>query len=723
MNRFFDNWGIASPLGFARGAVGGGRTAGGVSWALVVAVLLSVVARPSSAQNVPNALEDMSYSELSGGRVRITLSLSGPAPTPSTFSTDDPARVAIDLGGVRNKLSQRSVDVNVGPVRSVSVVESQGRTRIVVNLLSAVPYETRREGNRLQVTLNTAGSNPFATSDAHGRPVAAEANGNQITGIDFRRGPAGEGRVLITLSEPSTPIDVREQGEKVFLDFRDTEVAEELVRRLDVVDFATPVQIIDTYPKGDSVVMEITPRGEYEYLSYQTDDLYTVEFKPLTKREKEALAKKRFTYTGDRLSLNFQDIEIRAVLQLLADFTDLNFVTSDTVTGSITLRLRNVPWDQALDIILKTKGLSSRRMGNVVLVAPTEEIAAREKIELESQKQIEELAPLRSEFVQVNYAKAANLAALLKSDENRLLSDRGNVTVDERTNTLLVQDTAAKLQDVRELVARLDIPVRQVLIESRIVIANDDFARDLGVRFGFTGFGERSKIEYSATGGQGDDVDPLPIDDSLEDLIDPFSNAAERLLVDLPAAAPSGSVNFLVGRIGDYLLRLELSAMQMEGRGEVISTPRVITADQSEAIIKTGTEIPFTNEDDDGRPVTEFKEAVLELAVTPHITPDDRIMMDLTVKKDQPDFANETNDGVPIIRRELNTNVLVNNGDTIVLGGVFEQTRAENRESVPFLGDLPYVGTLFRNDSTQNRKQELLIFVTPKVLSDDLRIN
>lgn len=721
MNRSFDTGKTAPSIGDARFTIAAGwRRLAPLGWLLVSAALL-LAATPAISQET--ALEQVSFAELPGDRIRVTLTMSGPVPKPSTFSTDNPARVALDFGATTNRVKQRTTTVNLGPVRSVSAVEAMGRTRVVVNLVTPVPYETKIEGNRLQLTLNAAGSGMFVSESGAPRPSLDSIEGNTVKDIDFRRGPDGEGRVLITLTQPSTVIDTREQGEKVLVELRDSDIATKLVRRLDVTDFATPVQIVDTYPRGSDVVMEIMPNGEYEYIVYQTDELYTIEFKQLTKRQKEELKKKRFTYTGERLSLNFQDIEIRAVLQLLADFTDLNFVTSDTVSGSITLRLRNVPWDQALDIILKTKGLSSRSVGNVVLVAPTEEIAAREKIELESQKQIEELAPLRSEYIQVNYAQAASFALLLKSDDNRLMSERGNVSVDERTNTLLIQDTAAKLEDIRELVARLDVPVRQVLIESRIVIANDDFAKDLGVRFGFTGFGERDDYEYGLTGGVGDKTDPLPIDDTLEDIINPFNNASERLLTDLPAAAPSGAINFLVGRVGDYLLRLELSAMQLEGRGEVISTPRVITADQSEAIIKTGSEIPFTNEDDDGRPVTEFKEAVLELAVTPHITPDERIMMDLTVKKDQPDFANQTRDGVPIIRRELNTNVLVNNGDTIVLGGVFEQTRSENRESVPFFGELPYVGNLFRNDASENRKQELLIFVTPKVLSEDLRIN
>jgi type IV pilus assembly protein PilQ len=448
-----------------------------------------------------------------------------------------------------------------------------------------------------------------------------------------------------------------------------------------------------------------------------------LEFRPLSKREQEARRRAERIYEGDRLSLNFQDIEVRAVLALLGEFTGLNMVVSDTVGGNITLRLRNVPWDQAMDIILKSKGLSMRRTDNVILVAPTEEIAAREKLELESQQQIEELAPLRSELVQVNYAKASDLAVLLKSKENKLLSERGSVTIDERTNTLLVQDTAQKLTEIRDLVNKLDIPVRQVLIESRIVLANDDFAKDLGVKLGASKVGTSGNHQYIIGGGQPGDLtypDAAPIG-----IENPGGSGNQGLLVNLPqtlSGSRGGSINFVLGKLGSHLLRLELSAMQQEGRGEIISSPRVITSDQNRATIKTGREIPYQEASSSGATSVSFKEAVLQLDVTPHITPDDRVMMDLKVNKDSPDFSNLVLGVPPVNTNEVQTSVLVDNGETVVLGGVFERDRSTTRESIPFFGDLPAVGVLFRQTQEQDNNSELLIFITPKILKDTLTL-
>ena len=470
--------------------------------------------------------------------------------------------------------------------------------------------------------------------------------------------------------------------------------------------------------------MTIATSGEFEHLAYQANNTYTVEFRGLTKQEKEARRKEQQVYEGERLSLNFQDIEVRAVLQLLADFTGLNMVVSDTVDGRITLRLKNVPWDQAMDIILKTKGLSMRRNDNVVLVAPTEEIASREKLELESQQQILELAPLRSELIQVNYAKAADFAALLKSTDNKLISERGSVSIDERTNTLLVQDTAAKLSEIRALVSELDIPVRQVLIESRIVIANNDFARDLGVKLGFGARGTNSSGHTGVVGGGlPGDLDGSAIGSPGVEI--PAGTGNQGLLVNLPqtlAAGSGGAVNLLLGKVGSYLLRLELSAMQQEGKGEIVSSPRVITSDQNEATIKQGVQIPYQEATSSGATSVSFKDAVLELTVTPHITPDDRIIMDLLVKKDNPDFTRAVLGVPPVDTRELKTSVLVDNGETVVLGGVFERTKSKNVGRVPFFGDLPYVGWAFKQEQIQDENSELLIFLTPKILKDTLTL-
>jgi type IV pilus assembly protein PilQ len=458
----------------------------------------------------------------------------------------------------------------------------------------------------------------------------------------------------------------------------------------------------------------ITPMGEYEYIAYQTDNQFTIEVRELTKEEVEESKKDEFGFSGERLSLNFQDIEVRSVLQLIADFTGLNVVVSDTVRGSLTLRLKNVPWDQALDIILKTKGLGMRQTGNVMLVAPSEEIAAREKLELESKKQIEELEPLYSEYIQVNYAKASDLATLLKSADTTLMSDRGMVTTDQRTNTLLVQDTAGKLVQVRQLVARLDIPVRQVLIESRIVIANNDFSKELGVRFGLnkeTNFNDGNNI--ISVGGTRPSV--------VGGVLDPEVSGADGLLVDLGAVGASSSIGMAIGKVGSYMLNLELSAMEAEGQGEIISSPRVLTSNQKTAVIESGTEIPYQQATSSGATSTSFQKAVLSLTVTPQITPDDRLIMDLQITKDS--VGEFSVDGIPSIdTNEVDTQVLVDDGETLVLGGIYEQIKRNEVDRTPFFGELPLVDWMFKKTLNQDDRAELLIFVTPKIVKEELNI-
>jgi len=669
-----------------------------------------------------NQLQDISFSALPGNRVEIVLTTSEPVGEPLSFTTDNPARIAIDLANTSSALAQKVTPVAIGMARSITAIEAGDRTRVVINLLEQAAHEIRTEGNRLIVSVGAGGgAGSMSATSVPKASMASDRNvparsGLGLENIDFRRGPDGEGRVEIELSSPSIVVDMRQQGDRVVLDFMDTSLPQQLARTLDVMDFATPVKTIETRPDGRNVRMSIATSGEFEHLAYQANDTYTVEFRSLTRQEKEARLKEQQVYEGDRLSLNFQDIEVRAVLQLLADFTGLNMVVSDTVSGRITLRLKNVPWDQAMDIILKTRGLSMRRNDNVVLVAPTEEIAAREKLELESQQQIEELAPLRSELVQVNYAKAADLAALLKSAENKLISERGSVSIDERTNTLLVQDTAAKLSEVRSLVTSLDIPVRQVLIESRIVIAINDYARDLGVRLGGSGSGRIDGNYGTINGGVGP---PGAVNPDNNPLLD---NAAGNLLVNLPATAATSGVNMVIGKLGSYLLRLELTAMQQEGKGEIVSSPRVITSDQNKATIKQGIEVPYQEAASSGATTVSFKEAVLQLEVTPHITPDDRVIMDLKVNKDSPDFTRAVLGVPPIDTREVETSVLVDNGETVVLGGVFERTKSKRTERVPFFGDLPYLGFMFKQEAIDDQNSELLIFVTPKILKDTLTL-
>ena len=664
-----------------------------------------------------NSLQEISYAGLPGNQVQIVFKLSQPVSSPASFTIDNPARIAFDLPATKSELATRSQSIGIGPAKSVTAVEVKGRTRVVLNLLEMVPYETRTEGNQIVVVLGGSAATAVAKSPA---PVAGGAGMTgqaAITDVDFRRGDQGEGRVVITLSDPAIPVDMRQEAGKVVLDFKGASLPEELERRLDVTDFATPVKLVDTESRRDGVRMAITPIGEYEHLAYQADNQFTVEIRETTKEEQEQRRKQEFGYTGERLSLNFQDIEVRSVLQLLADFTGTNIVVSDTVSGSLTLRMQNVPWDQALDIVLKTKGLAKRESGNVMLIAPSEEIAAREKLELESQKQIEELSPLYSDFIQVNYAKASDLATLLQSGDSSLMSERGKVTVDDRTNTLLIQDTAEKLEQIRRMVARLDIPVRQVLIESRIVLANNDFAKDLGVRFGFSHNSQSNAADFVLGGKRPGDVNYA---DTITAYEAPAGSGNEGLLVDLPVANPSGALGIALGKLGSNLLALELSAMQLEDRGEVISSPRVITSNQQEASIQQGVEIPYQEASSSGATSVSFKEAVLELKVTPQITPDDRIIMDLNVSKDS---VGQIFAGVPSIdTRNVSTRVLVDNGETLVLGGIYEQERGKEVERVPFFGELPGVGWLFKTESNTNNKSEMLIFVTPKIIKQSLAL-
>ena len=663
-----------------------------------------------------NALKAVEFSSLPGNKAQIVLTLEKPANTPLSFTIDNPARIALDFPGTKNMLGQRNQEIGIGMAQSLTSVEAQGRTRVVVNLTEMVPYEAHAEGNQVILTLQGGGVQQSVASAA----VAAAKGGPmpEITNVDFRRGENGEGRIIVTLSDASIPVDMQQETGRVVVDFYRTRLPEELARRLDVLDFATPVKTIDTYARGENVHMVITPMGNYDHLAYQTGNVFTIEVRSITAEEADEAKKDEFGFTGERLSLNFQDIEVRSVLQLIADFTSINVVVSDTVSGSLTLRLKNVPWDQALDIILKTKGLGMRQNGNVMLVAPSEEIAAREKLELEAQAQIQELEPLYSEFVQINYAKASDIAGLLISDQTTLLSERGKATVDERTNTLLVQDTAKKLIDIRKLVARLDIPVRQVLIESRIVIANDDFAKDLGVKFGLsrnTSFPNNSNRAIIGGKQDGDTVV-----DTITGFETPSGSGIEGLITDLGVANPTGSLGLAIGRLGDKLLQLELNAMEMEGRGEVISSPRVLTSNQKAAYIESGTEIPYQEATSSGATNVQFKKAVLSLNVTPQITPDDRIIMDLVVNKDSVGqiFAN-----VPSIdTKEVATQVLVNNGETLVLGGIYERETLDEVDRVPFFGELPMIDWLFKTTRKSDDKSELLIFVTPKIVKESFRI-
>ncbi|WP_156776913.1 type IV pilus secretin PilQ [Nitrococcus mobilis] len=690
------------------------------AWPLLPMLLL-LIGASQAAQGAENVLRQLDYSALPGNRVELTLTLDQPVAQPQSFKTSNPARIALDFMGTRSALAQRSVDIGIGAINSVTTAEAGNRTRVVIALSQMVPYMTQVDGNKFHILLQQptamVGAAPSPTSSR-----AASTSENRITKIGFQRGAGGAGKIVVNFSDPSTAVDVRQEGGKVVASFMRTKVPERLQRRLDVTDFATPVQTIVTTQRGDSSRIIITPSGTYDQIAYQADNTFTIEIKPISTAEQKQQQKKAFQYTGDRLSLNFQDIAVRSVLQLLADFTGTNLVVSDSVTGSITLRLQNVPWDQALDIILKTKGLGQRQTGNVMLVAPAAEIAAREKLELQAKQQIQQLAPLHSEFIQVNYAKAQDLAQLILGGGQKgrsLLSDRGTVNVDERTNTLITRDTEQNLDDIRRLVSKLDIPVRQVLIESRVVIANDDFTNELGVRFGYSR--NQSNFGTSNHGAVIGGTQPGNVNFGQSTGFEvPAGSGNEGLLVDLPVTAAAGSVGLAVGKIGSYLLQLELSAMENENRGNLISTPRVITTNQKEAYIKQGVQIPFQQATSSGATSVQFKEAVLGLTVTPQITPDDRILLDLQVTKDS--RGEQTNAGPAINTQSLGTQVLVDNGETIVLGGVYERNKNRTINRVPFFGELPLLGWLFRNTVRVDNNKELLIFVTPKILKANMAL-
>ncbi len=696
-------------------------------------------------QSQGRALQSIDVHPMPGDRVELQLHLSGPAPQPMTFTIDNPARIALDLPDTSLALSSRHRDVNQGPLTNIMSAEANGRTRIVLNLTAMVPYETRVAGDTVFVELGQqaagdAAAGPFAGSassqatSGDAAPAAANAP-RSIQNIDFRRGADGAGQVVVQLSNPHTSVNVHEEGGRVIVDFDDTALPDSLLKRLDVTDFATPVATVDALRSDGNARLVVTPSGDYDQVAYQSDDVFTLELKQPPKQQAQAAGGGLFDenkqYSGQRLTLNFQDIETRAVLQLLADTSGLNIVVSDSVKGNVTLRLQNVPWDQALDILLTTKGLDMRRNGNVILVAPAEEIAAREQAQLKAAQALKGLEPLRSEFIQVNYAKAADLAKLIKGagSMNSLLSERGSVAVDDRTNTLLVQDTSDRLADIRRLVTTLDIPVRQVLIESRIVIVNDDFSRDLGVRFGATTVkqnGNNGLVSVTGTAAGSDTI----VNSALNNLAstgNPFpvtlGSANQRYNVNLPATPASGSPGSLALAIlkSDTLLDLELSALQAEGKGQIVSTPHIVTADQKEARISQGVEIPYQQSSSSGATTTQFKEAVLSLTVTPQITPDDKIIMDLQVTKDNvgQNVQSATGGQVPSIdTRSLAANVAVSDGETVVLGGIYETEDRDTVNKVPLLGDIPGLGHLFRNRARVNNKAQLLIFVTPKILRE-----
>ncbi len=662
-----------------------------------------------------------------GGNVVVRITTKEPlASVPPNFTVASPARIAFDFANTTNALGRTSQQIGQGELRSMNVVQGANRTRLVLNLRRTVAHEVSLDGRNVVVTLSAA-----AAAAAPSGQVSHFAEGkadtkHAIRDVDFRRGRAGEGRVLVDLSDTSTGIDIRQQGQNVVIEFLKTSLPENLRRRLDVVDFATPVQTISTFQQGENVRMVIEARGQWEHNAYQSDTQFVVEVKPAVADPSRAARRDR--YTGEKLSLNFQNVEVRAVLNVIADFTDLNVVTSDTVAGNITLRLKDVPWDQALEIILQTRGLDMRRAGNVIWIAPRDELATREKLALEAQQQITDLEQTRTEAFQMNYQKAADVQKLLSDKAQPILSKRGSAVVDARTNTLFVQDTPSRLEEVRKLLAKIDVPVRQVMIEARIVEASDTFSKNLGARLGYH--------DFTPAGHRilGNNSPRFHFGGGLEDVGGHAAGGAQggvtsfipgSLSSNFPAAGlnafNAGQFSFILfnSKLTQFL-NLEITALEADGKGKIIASPRVLTADQVEALIEQGTEIPYQQATSSGATSVSFRKANLALKVKPQITPDGNIIMTLDVNKDAPGAV--TPAGVQISTKHVKTEVLVENGGTVVIGGIYEQTDRTDITKVPFFGDLPYIGFLFKNNTTTSSKTELLVFITPRIVTERLTV-
>jgi type IV pilus assembly protein PilQ len=700
-------------------------------WLLGGALALAQAPQANGAPT--NSIEALDVTQ-QGGKIVVRVTTKEPLRSvPPNFTIASPARIAFDFPGTVNALGRSTQDVAQGELRSMSIVQGADRARLVLNLRRPVSHEATLDGRSVLITLSEATGT--ATAQAPGGQVAHFAQGradtkHAIRDVDFRRGRAGEGRVLVELSDTSTGIDIRQQGQNIVVEFLKTTLPDNLRRRLDVIDFGTPVNTVATFQQGENVRMVIEPKGQWEHNAYQSDTQFVLEVKPLSTDPSRDAQKGR--YTGEKLSLNFQNVEVRAVLNVIADFTDLNIITSDTVTGNITLRLKDVPWDQALEIILQTRGLDSRRSGNVIWIAPRDELATREKLALEAANQINDLEQTRTESFQMNYQKAADVQKLLSDPNQRILSKRGSAVVDARTNTLFVQDTPARLEEVRKLLAKIDIPVRQVMIEARIVEANDSFSKNLGARLGWNDRSFFADPNNPGTRLLGSNARVLASGNvvgtgiRLGQTPDPGTGYfPDSYNVILPAA---GLNNFNAGQFAfslfssslTHILNIEVSALEADGKGKIIASPRVLTADQVEALIEQGTEVPYQTATSSGATSIQFRKAVLSLKVKPQITPDGNVIMTLDVTKDQ--VGGGTGSFVQINTKHVKTEVLVENGGTVVIGGIYEQNDRTDITKVPLLGDIPYLGRLFRNDASTSDKTELLVFITPRIVNERLTI-
>ena len=715
----------------------------GVLSKTVVAVISSLILIQTAFAETAT-VDDISFSALPGGRFEIKLGAVSGLPEPKSYAIDSPARIVLEFDDTSSALDKKKYPLAFDNAQSVVVLSAGGKTRLIVNLQDPVGFETFRDegGLRLLIGASTGASlvekadTPlFEVSASSSNDRVGVETGKAITDVDFRRGENGEGLVSVGLADANTTVDVSQVGQNIILNFYRTGLPEALNRKLDVIDFATPITTIDTKTDGATTQIVIAATGEYDYLAYQADDQYVVSVKKPTKEELEE-RKSRFEFTGEKLSLNFQDIEVRSVLQLIADFTDLNLVASDTVVGNITLRLRNVPWDQALEIVLKSKGLDKRQEGNVLLVAPAVEIAERERLQVEANKQLVELAPLVTEFVRIKYADARELFDLFNADDSggsggdddenatsSILSERGTAIVDERTNTIILTDVQDKIDEFYRLVKVIDVPIRQVEIEARIIIASTDFRKEVGVRWGIAGVRTPGDDVFQFGGSRSVlDSDPGNPAEFFGGVPDAALDLSETLGVDLGVSNPAGSLALGLMK-DDTMIDLELSALESDGFGEILSQPKLLTGDKQKAIIKAGSEIPYQSGTSSGETDIEFREAVLKLEVTPQITPDNRVIMDLIINQDTIGEIVPTSNGgsEPTIDvTEIQTKVLVGDGQTLVLGGIFQMEELKGVEKVPILGDIPYIGRLFRKNISDRTKREILIFITPRIISDPL---
>ena len=679
--------------------------------ALLINLSLAMTAQAADIEStLSNKIESVDFSNLSGGRVSIRIKLKEPlANPPAGFTLNNPARIALDFPQTANGLAKSNVAAELGVLKNVTLAQAKERTRMVLNLTKNVAYSTALNGKEVIILLqggeaNAGAETKFAEPKAYDKLHA-------ITNVDFARGKSGEGRIIVDLSDATAGINIKQKGKTIVVDFINTSVPDSLQRRLNVINFNTPVLYIDTMKQGNNGRMVIEPKGNWEQSAYQVDKKFIIDVRPIIEDPNKLVQGSKAGYAGEKLSLNFQDIEVRSVLQVLADFTGINIVTSDSVTGNITLRLKDVPWDQAMDIITKSKSLRMQKIGNVIMVAPVEEVLAKEKLQLEASRQIEDLEPLVTEVFTLKYMKAESLKNMLTDSKQRILSKRGSAVLDPRTNTVFVQDTPKYLAAVQVIINKTDVAVRQVMIESRLVLADDRFGKSLGARFG---------VQHQATSGRtGVGIGSNIVDTSGLATGSTAVGGTSALQSNLPVSNAFGSFAFSLFRLpAGLLLNLELSALESDNRGKIVSSPRVTTANQQKAKIEQGTEIPYLEASASGAAAVSFKKAVLSLEVTPQITPDDKIIMDLEVKKQKVGVV--FRDVPSIDTQSITTQVLVSNGETAVLGGIYEQIERNDVNKVPFFGDLPVFGNLFKRKVIQQDKTELLIFITPKIMDESL---